>query len=193
MRYPVARPYAVLDLVGGYSMQQRFDTTLIVDGQGTARIEGTVAVPPGRHWAIVLVDDPTLRAAETWEAFIERPSVRSLGAISRDIPTVSTSSETRSPDLSARHGYLYRVPLGARSRAPKALHRSRRAGDCRTESRAWRAHLRGGAKSGSTPSQAGSRCIPRALRLAPIRRHRGRYLRPHPRPLGREWDDHRAE
>jgi len=53
-------------------MQQRFDTTLIVDGQGTARIEGTVAVPPGRHRAIVLVDDPTIRAAETWEAFIER-------------------------------------------------------------------------------------------------------------------------
>ena len=80
-------------------MQQRFDTTLIVDGQGTARIEGTVAVPPGRHWAIVLVDDPTLRAAETWEAFIERPSVRSLGAISRDIPTVSvsTTGSFRSP------------------------------------------------------------------------------------------------
>ena len=53
-------------------MQRRFDTAMIVDGQGTARIEGTVAVPPGRHRAIVLVDDPTLRAAETWEAFIDR-------------------------------------------------------------------------------------------------------------------------
>jgi hypothetical protein len=42
--------------------------TLIVDDQGVARSEGPVAVPPGRHRAIVVVDD----TADTWDAFIAR-------------------------------------------------------------------------------------------------------------------------
>lgn len=53
-------------------MSQRFDTILIVDKEGGARIEGPVAVPPGRHHVTVLVDDAVPHAIETWDAFIER-------------------------------------------------------------------------------------------------------------------------
>ncbi len=53
-------------------MRQRFDTILIVDREGGARIEGPVAVPAGRHHVTVLVDDAVSHAAETWDAFIER-------------------------------------------------------------------------------------------------------------------------
>jgi len=51
-------------------MQQRVETTLIVDGQGGARLEGAVAVPPGRHQVIVLVDEAA--PPEAWDAFIAR-------------------------------------------------------------------------------------------------------------------------
>lgn len=51
-------------------MQQRVDTTLIVDGDGTAHLEGPATIPPGRHRVIVLVDDA--RPREAWETFIER-------------------------------------------------------------------------------------------------------------------------
>lgn len=53
-------------------MRQRFDTTLIVDGQGAARIEGSVPIPPGRHRVIVLVDNAVPPATEPWDAFIGR-------------------------------------------------------------------------------------------------------------------------
>lgn len=51
-------------------MQQRVDTTLIVDGDGGAHLEGSVTIPPGRHRVIVLVDDA--RPREAWDAFIEQ-------------------------------------------------------------------------------------------------------------------------
>lgn len=51
-------------------MQQRVDTTLIVDGDGGAHLEGPATIPPGRHRVIVLVDDA--RPREAWGAFIEQ-------------------------------------------------------------------------------------------------------------------------
>ena len=58
-------------------MQQRFDSTLIVDSQGAAHLEGHVRISPGRHRVVVLVDDaasPATEANESWEDFIKRTS-----------------------------------------------------------------------------------------------------------------------
>ena len=53
-------------------MQQRFDTTIIVDGMGVAHIEGSLRVSPGRHRVVVLIDDVILPSDEPWEVFVRK-------------------------------------------------------------------------------------------------------------------------
>jgi hypothetical protein len=58
-------------------VQQRFDSTLIVDSQGAAHLEGHIRISPGRHRVVVLVDDtatPAVEVNESWEDFIKRTS-----------------------------------------------------------------------------------------------------------------------
>jgi hypothetical protein len=62
---------------GGERVQQRFDSTLIVDSHGAAHVEGQVRISPGRHRVVVLVDDmasPAVETQESWEDFIMRMS-----------------------------------------------------------------------------------------------------------------------
>lgn len=53
---------------------QSFEATLIVDGQGVARVDQPVALTPGRHRAVVTVDEEesVSSSTEPWSDFIAR-------------------------------------------------------------------------------------------------------------------------
>ncbi len=58
-------------------MQQRFDSTLVVDDQGAAHLEGHVRISPGRHRVVVVVNDTTslgVESNEPWTDFVKRTS-----------------------------------------------------------------------------------------------------------------------
>jgi hypothetical protein len=49
-----------------------FETTLVVDGQGAAHLDRPPALAPGRHHAVVTIDESASDSTESWSSFIDR-------------------------------------------------------------------------------------------------------------------------